>query len=119
MDGQRFDRITRRLATGTTRRAALGALVGSVFGLAWRPESADARRSNRNRRNRRTRRVPCRRYLGEPCSARARCCGPYTCGNNGNPLTGRTCCSQDGLPCRTSNDCCGRLLCRPGDNICV
>lgn len=120
MDGPRFDRLTRRLATGTTRRAALGVLVGGLFGLALEPDSADARRRRRRRRRpRTTNEVACSRLRGQACSQQARCCGPYVCGSNGNPLRGPICCSQNGLPCRTPEECCGNLVCNPASNTCV
>src|SRR4051794_15868945 len=42
MDAERFDALSKRVATPTTRRATLGAMVASVLGLAGAPPVARA-----------------------------------------------------------------------------
>lgn len=64
MDPNRFDDLTKSLATGLTRRRALGGLVGalgSIFGLG---SSASASRCH---------------HKGQVCAADADCCGALQC----------------------------------------
>src|SRR4051812_18970259 len=89
MDGQRFDQLTRLIATGTSRRRMVSLLGGGLGGL----------------------------ILGRT-TGRAQCANPETCLNDGECCTGFVCdlqssacveavpCVPDGDACADSSRCC-------------
>lgn len=110
MDGQRFDRLARRIATAAPRRtlfraaaaAAAGALVAQVRGRDARAQDGG---------------LP----LGSPCSSAAQCTqlgGTTLCADNGYTDDGAfNCCRGEGGACfdsMYSADCCSGLYCRNG-----
>jgi len=114
MDGTRFDALTRRLASGLTRREALrgwvaGALAVAAGGIAQDADAADRRRCKR---------------AGAPCTSNRQCCPKKTnrkCAvqrNAGN--SDRTCCGAEGARCGGKNQdgddikpfCCVDFECR-------
>lgn len=99
MDGERFDRMTRAMVRGTSRRRVLGGIAAGLAGVAGisrvRPASAECN-------------------LGA-CHSNAdcTCVGVETCGNNGE------CCRTTiGIYCNpteTGSACCSpRYVCTPG-----
>jgi hypothetical protein len=103
MDGQRFDRATRALATGISRRHVLrglgGALLGTALATRVRGEGAEAARKPGP--------DPCAAYCaGEPgprgaqCRQACKACGgPSSPGFCQDETTSAYVCCEDGLQC--------------------
>lgn len=73
MDPMRFDRLTKLLATGGSRRALLARLTGGTFGLALAGQTGTA--AARRRGPGPGACVP----TGGPCAAASDCCGKAIC----------------------------------------
>jgi len=134
MDGQRFDRLTRALASGASRRSVLGALVGAALG-GLATEAADARTIGTRPTippppppppptTTTTKAPPCAAGK-ELCPGGTLCCPTGTCARSGNS---DICCVPDGgfpgrAPCGLDccNDpleCCDGECCAPG-SVCL
>ena len=110
MDGHRFDSMTRALASGVSRRAAVRGLAvvaaaGLLTGLRGRGASAQEATL----------------ALGAVCTATSQCSqagGAVVCADNGYADDGAlNCCRNAGGACfdvAYSADCCGGLYCRDG-----
>jgi hypothetical protein len=96
MDGHRFDRLTRDLATGSTRRQFLKRAIAGVSGgalaiLGLEGASADG---------------ICVEYLGR-CKSDSECCTGKCSGKSGTPSLKRRCVCPDGRqPCGPDGSCC-------------
>ncbi len=102
MDGQRFDALTRSLASSTSRRRLLRSLAagtGAFLGGLIVQSHADARHKG----------------LGVACNSSAECTqtgGPVVCASNGIATDGAlNCCRSQGGACSTGSHCCGDLIC--------
>jgi hypothetical protein len=109
MTEDRFDELTRRLATGTSRRGllkgmaavALGGVAARVRGGGGGDAEARARVS-----------MACAR-LGQPCNTvpgtpgNQICCPHLICGDE------LVCCKDGGETCMDDTECCADHICRP------
>jgi hypothetical protein len=107
MDGQRFDRLTRRLAGTTSRRGSLRLLAAAgamVWGLTRGKGEAAAQSYYRS--------------AGEPCWDDDQCVAADTalvCADNGTFEDGTlNCCAFVGSRCGADTHCCGRDICVNG-----
>lgn len=102
VDGQRFDRMTRELAGGRSRRSLLAVAV-TLAGASMRGGVVRAQDTL---------------GPGEPCTSDDQCDqfgGTQVCAENGVAQDGPlNCCRVDAAPCSRDNDCCGTLLCSGG-----
>jgi hypothetical protein len=109
MDGQRFDRFTKRLVARSSRRRAMTAAVG-VLGAALGLGDLGAAAA-----------ATCKRPQ-ERCRRRSQCCRSkkFRCGfSHGGGSAVRTCCGGLGAPCPgNALGCCIPLVCGP-NNRCV
>ena len=113
MEDQRFDRLTRLLATGTSRRRGLGILAGAGAALLAAARGRDAAAHHGW--------IP----LGGACYVDEQCDQsavdyPFQaiCGNNGFDYDGPyNCCVSEDSPCAANEQCCWNLECRGG--VCV
>ena len=97
MDGLTFDRMTRRLAAGASRRQALTALAGhpaSLARLASADLSAAGAKNKKKNKNKK---------LGESCNKAKECESGLHCSklfsNNVCNTKGTRCCAKDGGKC--------------------
>jgi hypothetical protein len=116
MDDNRFDRLTRKLATTPSRRGVLKLLGGAVVALGATAVIVPSSRAQSS--------AEC---VGaeESCTVNEDCCGRLTCGEDGTcggPSAG---CVGAEEACTVDEDCCGRLTCGedgncggPSDEIC-
>jgi hypothetical protein len=106
MDGQRFDRLARGLAAGTSRRGVMRGLAAAVTAGAL------ARVGRRQ--------VSGQELLapGEQCTSTQQCDqfgGPQACADNGIAEDGAlNCCRIQAGACIYDRDCCGMLYCVDG-----
>jgi hypothetical protein len=109
MDGQRFDGLARRWATGATRREVFRILAGFALGGALTVTAAGAAGAK-----------TCQE-LRKQCDNDEECCGTkMACRKIVKGFgPGRRCCFPKGGPCQQSADCCGSLHCTPNLNICA
>lgn len=131
MDQSSFDRIARLLASGTTRRAGIGAALGSLFGLAARDEITRANEKSRAKAPHRKDSAAVARSRGGPSAAGP--CGSSraenACRRNSDCCTGlcnarrrgrnsdgrgRCRCIDRGRGCSDDRNCCGNLRCYGG-----
>ena len=103
VDAERFDRITKSLASRATRRRLVGGLSGGILTAVVHINAAGA---------------TCRE-VGSPCTERAQCCGgkqgrsgcrrfdPIICPD----IDGRRCCLKQGVRCVDTCSCCNGLAC--------
>lgn len=113
VDDVRFDRLARRFAVPTDRRAALGGLLALAGALGLAPEAAAKKRKKRKRR------PPC------PCPPGLECCGgncfgPCDPGQRRNPVTCQCPdCNLAGRACTNDGQCCSGIcdgnICRDAD----
>jgi hypothetical protein len=109
MDGQGFDRFTKRLVLRSSRRRALAAISAVALApLAARhaPEAAATKRCKKPQ---------------ETCTRSAQCCGKKsTCGHShGGGSVKLTCCGKVGAKCPgNALGCCIPLVCG-ANNRCV
>ena len=108
MTDERFDDLTRRMATTTSRRSVLkGVMATALSGVALRLRggSNDAEARARVR-------MACAR-LGQACATgtgtpgNMLCCPQLTCGSDA------VCCKDTNYTCVNNDDCCGDNTCRP------
>ncbi len=104
MDEVRFDRLTRTIAAGRTRRAALRGLAGAVAAIGPLARArADAQTT-----------VP----IGGACTSDSQCFASapgLICADNGIANDGtRNCCALDGGRCQFDGHCCGVSGCFDG-----
>lgn len=124
MDGDRFDTLTRRLATPPTRRRVIKALGGALAGalLGGRVAAADGCKAG-----------------GKACKKDSQCCSGYCQGATAiksNSRNGGVCCIgaggiANGESCAADDDCCSGICqagtcvatlagtCSPGANNCT
>ncbi len=100
LDTNRFDQLTKELATARSRRGVLKILAGAAFALGVTGIKA------------RTTRAQCGNR-GDTCTAQPDCCGSLNCldGLCGGPQAG---CSGPEENCSLDSECCGRLTCIDG-----
>ncbi|MBW3633773.1 MAG: hypothetical protein KY456_12185 [Chloroflexi bacterium] len=108
MDDVRFDRLTRALATGASRRTGIRLLAGAGAALLALARSAD-------------RDVSARHALlgpGDPCRDSSQCLAadaPLICADNGFTFDGPlNCCTYVGSRCGSDQGCCGTAACIDG-----
>lgn len=115
MDGNAFDRITKKMTGSAPRRQAVRTIAGAGLAAVVSRvgiDSVDAKRR-------------CRKRL-KTCGGKKKCCnnsGFIKCGevvDTSKPqcegFSGRYCCGQDGAACDPelgNCDCCGELFCWP------
>lgn len=112
MDGSRFDRLTREVASGLSRRRVIGGLVGGF--LAFGRRAADAR--------------PKCRDDGQTCEGNHICCDGLACvvavpGKAGRCATcppGQIACGNRCIPkCSASDECHVAGVCEPAKGKCT
>ena len=114
MDDQRFDALTRRLATRSSRRGVLGGLLAGVLGgLLGRSGPVEAKP--------RTGRAP---TLATACTTDAECgpgqvCDPATGSCIARGGTGRGGPCPRGSACTTDATCCGGEVCDTLNGVCI
>ena len=122
MDGKRCDTTARALIDVTTRRQALGGLLGGAIaalgvGGSWRSEEAAARKKRRKKK-RKKRCKPCRgKAQGGVCTTNKECCANETglaCALT-SAAGGPVCCGVLGAPCDGDGDCCRGFECFASD----
>jgi hypothetical protein len=107
VDGSMFDRLTQRLATGSSRRQALVALAAIGLGgaLAADPQLTEAKKNKKNKK------------LGESCNKAKECQSGLHCNKLFNNKVcntqGTRCCAKNGTKCPHGDcDCCKGFHCR-------
>jgi hypothetical protein len=99
MESIRFDRITRELANGTSRRGLFKILAGSAvaFGVASiGAPSSQAQEACAD--------------PGDECTLNEDCCHGFYCNNDG-VCAGAAECAETGGGCDADEACCGELVC--------
>jgi hypothetical protein len=104
MDGRIFDALSQQIASASTRRRALGALVAASIGSAALGSEADAKGKGKKKKRKRK----CKKAAGKPCTSNKKCCPGKT--NNicavrsgaGNSDT--TCCGGANAKCGGFNE---------------
>ena len=117
MDGSRFDRLTRQLATGQSRRSVLKGLLGlsgSALVGSTLTDEADARRSSSGGTTTTPEPVSvCAADSfecgGDCCSLDQSCCNDGCCSGS---------CTVRGFCCPTGNTTCGADCCSPEQQCC-
>jgi hypothetical protein len=112
MDDDRFDNLTKRLATGTSRRTALKALAAGAIGAfvsATRGNDAAAKRSCTSNADCSKDPVAGQICLGGECCSKARRCnGDTVCCDQGQYCTEQGCCPRNDVCHDAGNNyCCG------------
>ena len=112
MDGNRFDRVARALATGAPRRGILAGLAGATLAAVLGGAAPDASAGACKERQRRC------RNADQCCGGKAACqrTEKLTCN-----LSGKRCCGKQGAMCSVEADgcdCCGELVCNPVTTRC-
>jgi hypothetical protein len=105
MDGSTFDRLTRRLTTGSSRRQALAALVAIGLGGALASADPQLTAAKKNKK------------LGESCDKAKECESGLHCNklfqNKVCNTKGTRCCAKNGTKCPHGDcDCCKGFHCR-------
>jgi hypothetical protein len=104
MDGSRFDRLTRLLAAGSTRRGLTRLLsslaVAGPLNVLLRPPVAEAKKRGKKRRKRKGSRPGC----APQCDGKA-CDAPDGCGGKCNTCGGGEQCCEG--TCISTTECCG------------
>lgn len=103
MDGQRFDAFTRAIAGRGSRRSLLRAVAGaaSLAALAYRATRAGAQADDFG--------------PGDPCQFDTQCVASGTTCDYVGQTDDYRCCGYEGSHCGGDEDCCGWLVCPPGD----
>jgi hypothetical protein len=125
MDSTRFDDLLRSFALGLSRRATLGALLGSLLAtgsLALDGDDAAAKRKHKKRKKKKSKKKkdacqsgtkPC----GASCISESECCTAADCGDNQSCVSGECQCASGFQDCQgecIADDQC----CCPGDKVC-
>lgn len=125
MDGQRFDRMTRMLGQGKSRRTVLQTVAATVLagglgrlGLenaaAACRESGEQCRRNKQCCSKRCKKGKCRcRKLGGTCKTSNQCCS-QSCEPIVNCIDCGRCCQTNDGNCEQTSDCCASAICEAG-----
>jgi hypothetical protein len=106
MTDERFDDLTKRVSTSTTRRGLLkGAAALALSGLATRLRGGEAAARARVR-------MACAR-LGQPCSTVKGTTGSLICCPHLACDSDHICCMPHNSSCLADDECCGDDICRP------
>lgn len=121
MESDRFDKLTRRLATGISRRGAVTTLAVISGWELGGLENVDAKKKKEKK---------CPKACKAPqvkCTKRCHKCCPDSLGNPRvcelvpvcpESADGKYCCGKEGVECGQDCDCCGDLVC-PNGECCV
>jgi hypothetical protein len=122
VDGNLFDRISRKLASSAPRRATLRATVGAAFAGMSAASGFDAIAGKKNKKR-------CRKRL-KKCGGRKKCCngsGLIKCQNvqdetrpECDGFSWRRCCGLDGASCNPDKgdcECCLGTSCVERDGV--
>ena len=109
MDGTTFDTLARSASKASTRRGALGMVLGGVAAAAFAGTEIAARRGKGKKGGKRKKRC---KKLTQGCGGKSRCCKSLTCTNGvcacpaGTVASGNACVPQSPAPDCTSNAQC-------------
>jgi hypothetical protein len=103
MVGHRFDTFTRAVVGSGSRRSLLHGLAGAaaVVALRWRIPHAAAQAGDLDQ--------------GDPCQFDTQCVASGTTCDYVGQSDDYRCCADEGDRCAGDEDCCGWLVCPPGD----
>jgi hypothetical protein len=112
MDDARFDRLTRVMASGHTRRSIFATGLGALLALL-RGDSEAKKKGKKGKKNKRDKKGEhC--FGGEPCESGEVCCSPFLDDNwafCADPAEGQACCpSNPGGWVAAGNYCCSPAL---------
>jgi hypothetical protein len=106
MESTRFDRITRELAIGSSRRGVLKLLAGTAVALGATTIAAPSSRAQE----------ACAQP-GDDCAINEDCCQGFYCNDDGI-CAGAAECATEGGGCDADEICCGDLICGD-DRMCA